>query len=435
MQAFRPAAGLLAAALAVVPVVAIAQVPATPADPQAGHAQGHQMLGPGGLPLSRIGSGTSWIPENSLMRGVAPKAGDWTVMLMGNAFAQVLHEGGYFGESQGGSINWGMVMGQRRIGAGWLMLNGMASAEPWTIPGCGYPNILATGELCQGKPIHEKQHPHDAVMELAASVTWPLRPGLHAQVYSGPAGEPALGPAAFPHRASSIANPLSPIAHHWLDATHITYGVVTGGVFTGRWKAEASVFNGREPDENRGDLDLAPLDSFSVRLWWTPSAAWTLQVSAGHLSEAEPGHEDLPAADRKLVTASVSHNRRLARQDGIWASTIAWGRASETESGATQFLLMETSLARDAHDTWFARAEVGTKSPHDLSIHGLTEVQGLGKLQGGYVRHLAPWQGWQAGVGFTVSAAITNPLIASRYGDRVTYGAGVFVNLRPGVMR
>jgi hypothetical protein len=412
------------------------QMPAQPADPHAGHAMGaHQMLGPGDLPLSRMASGTSWIPENSLMRGIAPKAGEWTVMLMGQAFGQVLHEGGYFGGTQGGSINWGMVMAQRRIGRGWLMLNGMGSAEPVTIPGCGYPNMLATGELCNLKPIHEKQHPHDAVMEIAASYTWPVRSGLYAQVYGGPAGEPALGPAAFPHRASSLVNPMSPIAHHWLDATHITYGVATAGVFTGRWKAEASVFNGREPDENRVDLDLARLDSYSGRVWWTPSPAWAVQVSAGHLHEAEPPHEDLLTIDRDLVTASVSYNRRLARQDGIWASTVAWGHAREDGSESTQFLLAETSFARDAHDTWFGRAELGTKTPHDLSIHGLTEAQGVGKLQGGYVRHLNAWKGWQPGIGFTVSAAVTNALLSSRYGGRVTYGGGVFVNLRPEVMR
>ena len=402
----------------------------------AGHDMAsHEMSGPGGVPMNRLASGTSWVPDTTPMRGVSPKAGAWTVMLMGQAFGQVFHEGGFFGGTQAGSINWGMAMAQRKVGAGWLTLNGMGSAEPWTIRGCGYPDMFATGELCGGEPIHEKQHPHDAVMELAASYTRPLRPGLFVQVYGGPAGEPALGPAAFPHRASSTINPMAPISHHWLDATHITYGVATAGVFTARWKAEASAFNGREPDENRHNLDLAPLDSYSGRVWWMPSPAWAVQVSAGHLTDAEPAHEDLATVDKNLTTASVSYNRRLVGTDAQWASTVAWGRAVETGRPATQFLLMETSVARSPHDTWFGRAELGTKSPHDVSIHGLTEPQGMGKLQGGYVRHASPWRGWQPGVGFTVSAALANALLGPRYGGRVTYGSGVFVTIRSAVMR
>jgi hypothetical protein len=49
-----------------------------------------------------------------------------------------------------------------------------------------------------------------------------------------------------------MPNPLAPISHHWLDSTHITFGLVTAGVYANRGKAEASVFNGREPDEKRG---------------------------------------------------------------------------------------------------------------------------------------------------------------------------------------
>src|SRR3989475_9087069 len=63
-------------------------------------------------------------------------------------------------------------------------------------------------------------------------------------------GEPAVGPAAFPHRPSASDDPLAPLAHHWQDGTHITFGVLTAGVFTPPTKLEASVFNGREPGEN-----------------------------------------------------------------------------------------------------------------------------------------------------------------------------------------
>jgi hypothetical protein len=153
-------------------------------------------------------------------------------------------------------------MADRKAGSGHFGLRGMISLEPFTIAGCGYPNLLASGEVCEGEAIHDRQHPHDLFMELAATYDRPLGGDAHLQLYGGPFGEPALGPVAFPHRISAMPNPVAPITHHWLDATHITYGVVTGGVYGKRWKAEASVFNGREPDETRTNFDFAAMDSY-----------------------------------------------------------------------------------------------------------------------------------------------------------------------------
>ena len=46
------------------------------------------------------------------------------------------------------------------------------------------------------------------------------------------------------------------------------------------------MFNGREPDDHRADLDLAPLDSVSGRVWYLPTPQLALQISAAHLEEA-----------------------------------------------------------------------------------------------------------------------------------------------------
>ena len=112
----------------------------------------------------------------------------------------------------------------------------MVSLEPLTVPGCGYPDLLATGEVCDGHAIVDRQHPHDLIIEAAASYVRPLSANVALQFYGGLAGEPALGPAAFPHRLSAVMNPIAPVSHHWLDATHLTYGVVTGGLISRRWK-------------------------------------------------------------------------------------------------------------------------------------------------------------------------------------------------------
>ena len=53
------------------------------------------------------------------------------------------------------------------------------------------------------------------------------------QGYGAIAGEPALGPVAFPHRNSAMADPLATLGHHWMDSTHITFGVLTRAWWAG----------------------------------------------------------------------------------------------------------------------------------------------------------------------------------------------------------
>ena len=171
---------------------------------------------------SRETSGTAWVPDVTTMHAFHRQAGRWELMLHGQAFAQFLYEGGeeHRGAHQAGSINWVIGMARRPIGDGRFGVRGMLSLEPWTIPGCGYPDLLATGETCDGDTIHDRQHPHDLVMELAAEYDRPIGRGLRWQIYGGPAGEPALGPSGFPHRPSAAPNPIAPIGHHcWTPRT------------------------------------------------------------------------------------------------------------------------------------------------------------------------------------------------------------------------
>ena len=384
------------------------------------------------MPPAREGSGTAWLPDETPMYMVHRAAGGWMLMAHANAFLQYLHDDGDRGSEQVGSINWLMGMAERPAAGGRFSLRGMVSLEPWTIRGCGYPDLLASGEICQGAAIHDRQHPHDLFMELAAEYDHPIAKGLHLQLYGGPVGEPALGPVAFPHRISAMSNPLAPMTHHWFDATHITYGVVTGGVYGRRWKAETSVFNGREPDETRTDFDFGRLDSWSGRVWWLPTNRWALQVSAGHLTQAEAGENGSPRVDVTRATASVTYHR-LMMPGTIWASTIGWGRNAEPGSDASNALLAETSLTLRDRDTWFGRFELAQKSGHDLAIDDLEDLASLAKLQGGYTRYWGAWSGWTPGVGGTISLGIVPESLRSAYGGRANFGYGVFLTLRPAV--
>ena len=421
---FRPVATLLTTAtITLFAGSALAQEPAVQ------HQHVHPAAAVTQLFTAREASGTAWLPDATPMYGLHAQAGGWELMAHGNAFAQVLYESGERGSTQAGSINWIMGMARRTIGAGRFGVRGMLSLEPLTIRGCGYPDLLATGEVCDGATIHDRQHPHDVFMEVAAEYDRPLRGTVRWQVYGGLAGEPALGPAAYPHRLSAMPNPLAPIAHHWLDATHITFGVVTGGVYAGRWKAEASMFNGREPDEERTGFDFAALDSVSGRFWFLPTRQLALQISAGHLGEAEAGHDGELRVDVSRVTASATYHRTLG-SNSTWASTIAWGRNAE-EGRASHVLLLETSAAFRERNTWFGRFELAGKSAHDLDVEAPGEIFTVAKLQAGFTRHLDAWRGLKPGIGASLSLGVVPAELAAAYGRRANAGFGIFVTLRP----
>lgn len=405
------------------------QPPAPPAADQHDHGTATSLFAP------REGSGTAWLPAATEMYALHGRAGRWELMAHGNAFLQFLHEAAneHRGSTQTGSINWLMLMARREAGAAVLGLRAMVSLEPATIGGCGYPDLLATGEICDGGPIHDRQHPHDFFMELAGEYERPLRGTIRWQIYGGLAAEPALGPVAYPHRPSAMPNPLAPIGHHWLDASHITFGVVTAGVFNQRWKAEASIFNGREPDEHRWDLDLAAMDSYSGRVSFAPTEALVVQVSAGHLNDAEAGEDSLTRVDVDRVTASVAYHRRVG-DERLWASTMAWGRNEELGVG-THALLIESAVTLRQQDVWFGRLEIADKPAHDLDVHESTGAFVVGKAQVGYTRYLAQASGFRLGVGGHLSAGFVPEALKAQYGSRANLGIGFFVTLRPAAHR
>jgi hypothetical protein len=361
-------------------------------------------------------------------------------MLHGVVFAQFLYESGgdHRRGRQVGSINWGMAMARRAIGKGRLGVRLMASAEPWTLSACGYPSLFATGEMCNGDTIHDRQHPHDLFMEMAADYDRPLRGAVRWQIYGGLSGEPALGPPGFLHRLSALPNPVAPIAHHWLDSTHIAFGVVTTGLYGPQWKVEVSAFNGREPDDRRGGFEIAALDSVSARLSYLPSERLALQVSAGHLEDAEAEFVPSPRTDVDRATLSATYHRPL-RGPRVWATTFAYGVNSEHALlpigrilQVTHAGLLESSLSTNGRHTWFGRMEVVGKPAHDLHAHEYAaRVFTVGKVQGGYTWHLQPRRGLVAGFGATVSASLVPELLVPRYERRVAPGFGVFMTLRP----
>jgi len=393
---------------------AVAASGAAAAHGEHGHAMHEGMrawYGPYGA--SRESSGTSWQPESSPHQGIHAKYGAWDTMTHG--FANLIYDdqGGPRGDSKTFVTSMLMVMGNRPVGeSGTFGLRAMLSADPAWGKG-GYPLLLQTGETADGQtPLIDRQHPHDLFMELAASYSHRLSQNSSAFAYFGLPGEPALGPPAFMHRFSGEDNPEAPITHHWLDSTHITFGVVTLGYVLGNWKLEGSAFRGREPDENRYDIETGKLDSASVRLSWNPTKDWALQVSRGHIASPEQLHPD---DDVDRTTASAIYHRDFGSTK--WQTTLAWGRNSPSHGEATDAWLLESAVAFSNKHTIFGRAESADKNELFVDSH---EAFHVGKLTAGYIYDFSAQRYLKLGVGGLVSKYSMPAELDSAYGGNPT---------------
>jgi hypothetical protein len=391
-------------------------------DPHAGHS-----IPIPGAAMSmgdpREASGTAWQPAESPASGVMWHRGTWMFMLHGNVFVQYIASNADRSARQAGSINWFMGMARRPFAGGALTGRVMTSLEPLTVGRCGYPDLVQTGESCRGVALHDRQHPHDMFMEVAAHYSRSIGGGRTLELYGGPAAEPALGPVAFPHRASAMAHPQAPVSHHWLDATHVSFGVVTAGLAGRRWKVEASAFNGREPDDARYGLDVAALDSVAARVWWTPADRWSLQISRGHLADVHHGE------NVRRTTASLAYHRAV---DGHqWVTTVAWGVNSDHD-GPSHALLVESAIDLTPDSSVAARFELVPRTAAELNLPGDPHDSfRVGKLQGTYSRRIGRAFAMDTRAGAGVGVAILGSRVAESYGTANPLEVSVFLRFEP----
>jgi hypothetical protein len=397
--------------------------------PDSGAAMGGT---PGESPEARAGSGTSWLPDASPIRAYHFTLHAWTLMVHGAAFAQYDAQGGPRGASQLGLVNWGMLAASHPFARGRIELRGMLSAEPATIGAAGYPLLLETGETYQGAPLHDRQHPHDLFMELSGSYGRPLVRGWDASLYLAAVGEPAVGPVAFPHRPSAAGDPLAPLGHHWQDATHVTYGVVTAGLSSERVKLEASIFNGREPDEDRTDLDYAGrrLDSYAGRLAVAPGPHWALSAWYGYLKSPDALR---PTESLHRFGAAALTSRSWGEQ-GSWSGALIYGANAHTGGGALEHsALLETNLEFARRNTLFTRLEYVRKSAAELAIPSVfsgTEYD-LESMSLGFVRELGLLGPLSTGAGVVGTLSFVPAGLQQLYGSRAPRGAAVYLRFQP----
>ena len=394
-------------------------------DMPSGQHMGHGMAMTGALgpyPMQREASGTAWQPDASSHVGAMAMSGDW--MLMGHGVLNLVydHQSGRRGDDKAFASGMLMGMAQRPLGNGTLQFKAMLSPDPLIGPR-GYPLLLASGETANGRDrLIDRQHPHDLFMELAGSLSQKLGPSSSVFVYAGLPGEPAFGPPAFMHRESIMDSPEAPITHHWLDSTHISFGVVTAGIVLDRVKVEASRFNGREPDQHRWNIETGPLDSTAIRLSWNPARTLALQGSWGHFVDPEQLE---PGVDHKRWSASALWADDIARG---WkaAATLAWGR--KTAHGESDDGFAAEGSIKHAQWTLFGRAEMTENRELTEAEHG--PAYRVGKLSLGGLRDFRIADHFSLGAGALASLNFVPDALAPLYGGKKPVGAMGFVRLK-----
>jgi hypothetical protein len=375
-------------------------------------------------------SGTSIEPASVVPPMYMFSARDWHFMLHGELFLNDTQQTGPRGRDKFFSTNWIMPMAQRKLGgAGTLTIRAMLSLEPATVTGRYYPELFQYGETAFGHAIIDGQHPHDFIMELAALYDQPLSEHTLLSFYAAPMGDPALGPAAYPHRASASEDPVAPLAHHLQDSTHIAANVFTTGLAYKQVRVEASGFHGREPDEFRWDLNGGRIDSWSSRLTFNPGVNWSAQYSYARLASPEVLHPD---EDIERMTASVMYNRPLS--SGRWSSSLVWGRNRTLQNGAIGNGFTAESTLQFGHSNYaWTRIENVDRTSDLLGDSNVADEHFIGRVQAytfGFAHdfHLVPQIATAVGAQLTTYGVPDT--LRTAYGAH-PLGATVFLRLRP----
>ncbi|MEP6944481.1 MAG: hypothetical protein ABJA02_01085 [Acidobacteriota bacterium] len=395
-----------------------------------------------GDPMDRESSGTSWAPDSTPMYAKMKMNSDGSMwMFMGTAFLRYTSIGSSRDVSASGKGSRSRFDGPTMFMAMYskpindksqIGFRGMFSLDPIIQRGYGYPLLYQSGEQFQGKPIHDRQHPHDLISELALTYSYKFDEKRSFYLYAGYPGEPALGPPMYLHRTSGMNNPDAPIGHHWQDATHITFGVVTAGFSWGKAKIEASAFNGTEPNENRYNFDKPRLNSFSGRFSYNPTKNWAFQISHGYLKDPEPLEPNIHVL--RKTTASAIYNRSFDK-DHNWASTFIFGQ-NRANGESTNSFLFESNY--DFYkNAVFGRAETVQKTGHDLVLSNADEdkVFRVNVFSVGYVRDLMQGKGIDVGLGSLVTLNTNPTTLTPYYGGTTHAGWQVFLRFRPSKMK
>jgi hypothetical protein len=319
-----------------------------------------------------------------------------------------------------------MAMAKRSLAnSDTVQLRAMLSPDP-VMGKSGYPLLLASGETADGESLLvDRQHPHDLFMELSASYSHPFTPLDSVYVYAGLPGEPAFGPPSFMHRLSAMDSPEAPISHHWLDSTHITFGVLTAGYVHDNWKLEVSRYRGREPDQRRYNIETGALDSTSARLSWNPSANWSLQTSYADQHSPEALE---PEVSPVKLSASAIYTAPLGPAGGWWSLTAAFGRKS-AHGQALDAYVLEAAAKPNPAWTVFAKAEQANNAELMATDDHHGGAYKVAKLSVGAIHDWRVSEHVKLGLGGLYTQSSVPSALKSDYGQRPN-GTTIWLRLK-----
>ena len=375
-------------------------------------------MNPAAMSLMNLASGTSANPAAWTMPMLMAHLGSWNTMFMGAAFIVDTQQSGPRGGDKLYSPSLFMAAAEHRAGAkGALQAELMLSLDPATITGERYPLLFQTGETAYGHPLYDAQHPHNFIMALGVHYAYEISEATTVDFYVAPVGDPALGPVAYPHRASAEELPQAPISHHLQDSTHISDDVVTIGISHKEFKLEASGFHGAEPGENRWIIQQGAVDSWSTRLWFFPTKNWAAQVSVGRLTHPEA----LEPGDQIRSTGSLSYTK------GGWSSSLIWGRSHFTATDRNlNSYLAESVVPLSKKNFLTGRIELVDKDELFVPVFGTFRI---GEYTLGYTHDIALFSYIETGIGANFSLYSLPDAIKPFYGDH-PIGGNIFIRFR-----
>jgi hypothetical protein len=383
--------------------------------------------------LQHVDSGTDVEPASLAHQAWMLTRGNWDFMVHGAVFVNEIQQSGPRGGDKFFGQSWFMGSAQHDAGSGKFTARAMLSLDPALISARRYPELFQLGETAFGNPIVDGQHPHDFFMELAAIYDWKIGEHSLLSFYAAPIGDPALGPPAYAHRASASEDPIAVLGHHMQDSTHIADEVVTAGYAYRVVRVEVSGFHGREPNENRWNIDAGAIDSWSARLTVSPTPNWSGQFSLGTLKSPEALS---PLEDLRKMTASVGYNRPIPR--GSWASSLVWGRNRSLATGEVlNSYLLESTLYFLSHNAVWGRIENVDRTnllllgenpePAGFEEHFLARIQAY---TAGYDREFPVLPHFSTAIGAQATFYGKPDSLNAIYGVHPT-GVVMFVRIRP----
>ncbi len=354
-------------------------------------------------------------------------------MLHGNAFFVGITESGKRGRTQIAAPNMVMADLGKSLGDNqYVNLELMATAEKWTFPKSGYPELIQTGEQNENHiPFIDAQHPHSSpIMGLTLSDTITLgHEKDHVKIFFAPRGASTDGPVAFMHRPTGAVNPDAPLGHHvGQDVGHISNTVVGASLRLRQWDLALSTFNGTEPEPTEVDFPMGKMNSYAGKLTYQFTPRIFAMISSAYVKNPEPHDPGIDHIWR--YSASVYHEAALS---GGWKMQDTWiyGLVNFFDhASALSSFSQELLFQKDRAKIW-SRAELLERTPSELAIADIADTNSgrwVAAVTLGYTHRITSWEGSELGAGASATADFLPSGYEAVYGKTPLTGK-VFLNL------